>query len=98
MNLELAFSDLAVVDKRLQRVIQQLPKMKGAEREAYEREQKLMERLKATLEADTPLREIVDEIEEDDRKILRGFGLLTIKPMLCWSISANLSWVKPARR
>ncbi len=82
MNLELAFSDLAVVDKRLQRVIQQLPKMKGAEREAYEREQKLMERLKATLEADTPLREIVDEIEEDDRKTLRGFGLLTIKPML----------------
>ena len=82
MNLELAFSDLAVVDKRLQRVIQQLPKMKGAEREAYEREQALMERLKATLEAETPLREIVDELEEDDRKTLRGFGLLTIKPML----------------
>jgi GTP-binding protein YchF len=82
MNLELAFSDLAVVDKRLQRVIQQLPKMKGAEREAYEREQRLMERLKATLEADTPLREIVDELEEEDRKTLRGFGLLTIKPML----------------
>lgn len=82
MNLELAFSDLSVVDKRLQRVIQQLPKMKGAEREAYEREQKLMERLKATLEAETPLREIVDELEEEDRKTLRGFGLLTIKPML----------------
>ena len=82
MNLELAFSDLAVVDKRLQRVIQQLPKMKGAEREAYEREQKLMERLKATVEADTPLREIVDELEEEDRKTLRGFGLLTIKPLL----------------
>jgi GTP-binding protein YchF len=82
MNLELAFSDLAVVDKRLQRVIQQLPKMKGAEREAYEREQRLMERLKSTLEADTPLREIVDELEEEDRKTLRGFGLLTIKPML----------------
>jgi ribosome-binding ATPase YchF (GTP1/OBG family) len=82
MNLELAFSDLAVVDKRLQRVIQQLPKMKGAEREAYEREQRLMERLKAALEADTPLREIVDELEEEDRKTLRGFGLLTIKPML----------------
>lgn len=82
MNLELAFSDLAVVDKRLQRVVQQLPKMKGTEREAYEREQKLMERLKATLEADTSLREIVDELEEEDRKLLRGFGLLTIKPLL----------------
>ncbi len=82
MNLELTFSDLGVVDKRLQRVIQQLPKMKGAEREAYEREQKLMERLKATLEGETPLREIVDDLDEDDRKILRGFGLLTIKPLL----------------
>jgi ribosome-binding ATPase YchF (GTP1/OBG family) len=56
--------------------------MKGAEREAYEREQKVMERLKAALEADTPLREIVDELEEEDRKLLRGFGLLTIKPLL----------------
>lgn len=82
MNLELTFSDLSIVDKRLQRVIQQLPKMKGAEREAYEREQKLMERLKTVLEAETPLREIVDELEEDDSKILRGFALLTIKPML----------------
>lgn len=82
MNLELAFSDLSIVEKRLQRVIQQLPKMKGAEREAYEREQKLMERLKAALENDTPLREIVDELDDDDRRILRGFGLLTIKPML----------------
>jgi len=82
MQLELTFSDLGIVDKRLQRVIQQLPKMKGAEREAYEREQKLMERLKETLEAETPLREIAGELEEEDRKILRGFGLLTIKPML----------------
>jgi len=82
MQLELAFSDLSIVDKRLQRVIQQLPKMKGAEREAYEREQKLMERLKETLEAETPLREIVGDLDEEDRKILRGFGLLTIKPML----------------
>lgn len=82
MNLELTFSDLSIVDKRLQRVIQQLPKMKGAEREAYEREQKLMERLKATLEAETPLREVVDDLDEEDRKMLRGFALLTIKPML----------------
>ena len=52
------------------------------DREAYEREQKLMERLKEALEADTPLREIVDDLDEEDRKTLRGFGLLTIKPML----------------
>lgn len=82
MNLELAFSDLAIVDKRLQRVMQQLPKMKGTEREAYERELKVMERLKGALEADRPLREMVGDLDDDDQKLLRGFGLLTVKPML----------------
>jgi GTP-binding protein YchF len=87
INLELMFSDLSIVDKRLQRVVQQIPKMKGAEREAYEREQRLMEYLKSTLEEDVPLREIIHQIEPDDLKLLRGFGLLTAKPML---ILANL--------
>lgn len=82
LDMELLFSDLGIVEKRLQRIIQQLPKMKGAEREAYEREQKLMEHLKATLESDTPLRRVIDEIDEENQRLLRGFGLLTAKPLL----------------
>jgi GTP-binding protein YchF len=82
MNLELAFSDLAIIEKRLGRIVAQLPKMKGAEREAYEREQATLTTLKAALEAETPLREVIGELDPDDAKVLRGFGLLTAKPLL----------------
>jgi GTP-binding protein YchF len=82
LNLELAFSDLAIIEKRLQRLVSQIPKLKGAERETYEREQVVMIRLKETLEADIPLREVLDELDPDDVKNLRGFGLLTAKPLL----------------
>ena len=82
MNLELVFSDLAIIEKRLIRVVAQLPKMKGTEREAYEREQIVLTTLKEALEAERPLREIIPEIDPDDYKVLRGFGLLTAKPLL----------------
>lgn len=82
LNLELLFSDLALVDKRLQRIASQLPKLRGPERDATEREQVVMTRLKAALEGDTPLREIVPDLDPDDAKVLRGFGFLTSKPLL----------------
>ncbi len=82
LNLELHFSDLAAVDKRLQRIDAQLPKLRGREREATEREQIVMTRLKTALEAEIPLREVVDELDPDDVKVLRGFGFLTAKPLL----------------
>jgi GTP-binding protein YchF len=82
LNLELLFSDLAIIDKRLQRLESQIPKMRGAEREAFEREQAVLTKLKAALEADTPLREVVPGLDADDAKVLRGFGFLTAKPLL----------------
>jgi GTP-binding protein YchF len=82
ISLELLFSDLATVERRLARIATQLPKLHGREKEATEREQVLMSRLKDALEADTPLREIVGELDEDDQKVLRGFGFLTAKPLL----------------
>jgi GTP-binding protein YchF len=82
INLELLFSDLATVERRLVRIASQLPKLHGREKEATEREQTLMLRLQAALEADTPLREIVSDLDEDDEKVLRGFGFLTAKPLL----------------
>ena len=67
---------------RLQRMATQLPKLIGREREATEREQVVMTRLKAALEDEVPLREIVGDFDPDDAKILRGFGFLTAKPLL----------------
>jgi GTP-binding protein YchF len=82
MNLELSFSDLAIIEKRLQRIVSQAPKMRGAEREAYDREQAVLAQLKDALENEQPLREVVPDLDPDDAKMLRGFGLLTAKPML----------------
>jgi ribosome-binding ATPase len=82
LNLELAFSDLAIIEKRLQRLAAQIPKLRGPEREFNEREQVVMTRLKEALESDMPLRDAVPELDPDDAKNLRGFGLLTAKPLL----------------
>ena len=82
LNLEIAFSDMALIEKRIPRIESQLPKMRGAEREALERELGLMRRLLAVLEGDRPLRDHMDDLDEDDRKLSRGFGFLTAKPLL----------------
>ena len=80
--LELLFSDLASVEKRLDRIQNQKQKVVGRERDALERERSLMERLRGALEAETPLREVLPEIDPEDLKTLRGFGFLTAKPLL----------------
>ena len=82
MDLELSFSDLAIIEKRLQRIAAQAPKTKGAEREAYDRETVALTQLKVALENEQPLREVIPELDPDDAKMLRGFGLLTAKPLL----------------
>jgi len=82
LDLELLFSDLGLVEKRVQRIEAQVGKTRGPEREALERELALMRKLHAALEANTPLRQVVDDLDEDEGKMLRGFGFLTAKPLL----------------
>jgi len=82
INLELLFSDLAVVEKRIQRIESQVGKTRGPERELLERELVLMKKLLVAVENDSPLREMVDDLDEDETRLLRGFGFLTAKPML----------------
>jgi GTP-binding protein YchF len=82
LDLELLFSDLALVEKRVQRIEAQIGKTRGPERELLERELVLMKKLLVALEDNTPLRELVDDLEEDETRMLRGFGFLTAKPLL----------------
>jgi ribosome-binding ATPase len=82
LNLELAFSDLGLIDKRIQRIESQLGKMRGPEKEVNERELAVLTVFKATLESDKPLRDVVDEIDPDEYKLVRGFGFLSAKPLL----------------
>lgn len=80
MNLELAFSDLGVIMRRLERLVDQVKKAKPADRPAYLRERELMEKLRAQVESEQPIRAL--ELPEDEGRLLRGFGFLTAKPLL----------------
>lgn len=78
--LEFTFSDLGIVEKRLGRIDQTIQKLRGAEREVYEREGALLRRCQSALEDGIALREVA--LDDDERKQLRGFGFLTQKPLL----------------
>lgn len=78
--LEFTFSDLGIIEKRLVRISQTIPKLRGSEREQHERELAVLERCKAALEDNLPIREV--ELDEEERRLLRGFGFLTQKPSL----------------
>src|SRR5690606_39181985 len=82
INLELMFSDLGMIEKRITRIGSQIQKTRGAERELAERELAVLKRLQEALENDQPIREVIDEIDPDDQKLIRGFGFLTEKPLL----------------
>jgi len=80
MDLELALADAAFVRKRLERLDTAVRSAKAGERGAGEREMALLERIKAGLEAETPLR--VQTLSADDWRLLHDYDLLTAKPML----------------
>jgi len=80
MNMELAFSDLAIIEKRMERLKASLKGAKPQEREAISHEQTLLDKIKSGLEADTPVRE--QSLSENETKLLENFQFLTAKPML----------------
>ncbi|MPZ22120.1 MAG: redox-regulated ATPase YchF [Dehalococcoidia bacterium] len=80
LDLELAFSDLAVIDRRLERLEAELRSRKASDREAGEREQAILLRFKASIEAEQPLRSL--DLSAEDLKTVSGFGFLTLKPLL----------------
>ncbi len=79
-DLELAFSDLAIVERRLERLEVDLKGAKAQEREAILREQALIQEIKSALEKDIPLRE--QELSEPEDKLIRNYQFLSAKPML----------------
>jgi GTP-binding protein YchF len=78
VDTELILSDLMVIEKRLERLEKDRKKQKTAELDA---EFELLEKAKAMLESDLPLRNL--ELNLEDEKRIRGFGFLSQKPMLC---------------
>jgi ribosome-binding ATPase len=79
-DMELNFSDLGIIERRLTRLEQSLKAAKQAERAGLKREEELLTRLKAGLEQERPIRE--QELSEEESKLVSGYQFLSAKPLL----------------
>jgi len=80
LDLELLFSDHAIVEKRLDSIERELRSAKGPEKEARERELAFLMRAKPALENEMPLRDL--DVDPEELKVIRGFRFLTLMPQL----------------
>ncbi len=80
MNLELTFSDLAILERRLERIAATLKAARSAERVPLGREQSLLARVKGELEQEIPIRE--QDLSAEDTRAINHFQFLTAKPLL----------------
>jgi len=80
LDLELAFSDLTIIERRLEKLESALKGATASEREAYLKEQHLLQKIKSGLEKDIPIRQ--QNISEDELKALSNYQFLTVKPMM----------------
>ncbi len=80
LDLELAISDLAIMERRLEKLETSLKAAKAAERESYSKEQLLLQKIKEELEKDKPIR--IQGLSKEEFKTLANYQFLTAKPML----------------
>lgn len=80
LDTELMFSDMAIIERRLQRLEGEIKKMAAKEREQRIAERDLLLRLQAGLEAETPIRDM--PMTDEEERMTRGYQFLTAKPML----------------
>lgn len=80
MQLELSFADLALIEKRLERIAAETKSMKAAERVAADRETDLLTRLQSHLGDGGALRDA--PISSSEHADLRHYRFLTERPML----------------
>ena len=80
MDLELAFSDLTIIERRLKRIETSLKGAKLPERQHLLREQGLLVKIKANLEKDVPIQEI--SLNSEEARIITNYQFLTAKPLL----------------
>ncbi|NWG16385.1 MAG: redox-regulated ATPase YchF [Chloroflexi bacterium] len=77
---EFLLADLVMVEKRLEKLQGELRIRGKAVDKSVPVELELMERFKLHLEAERPLREL--DITDDENRMIRGYGFLTLKPAL----------------
>jgi GTP-binding protein YchF len=80
LDLEFTLADLAMTERRLERLRATGRHGTQAERDANEREEAILDRLHAALVEGRPIRDT--ELDADEEKAIRGFRFLTQKPVL----------------
>jgi GTP-binding protein YchF len=80
LDLELILADLAVAERRLERLRATGRHGTQAERDANEREERILTRLHQALRAGAPIRDV--ELDPEEEKAIRGFRFLSQKPVL----------------
>jgi GTP-binding protein YchF len=80
MNLELAFSDLAIIERRLKKIEAGLKGISRAEHHGLDRERELLAGIKAGLETETPVRQ--QGLTTEEARGITGYQFLSAKPML----------------
>ncbi len=80
VDLELIFSDLVIIERRLERLKKDLKKASGQEKNLKQAEQEVLLRLKEALEQERPIRDL--ELSSQEEKLIRGYPLLSQKPVL----------------
>ncbi len=80
MNLELAFCDLAIIEKRIQKIKDSLKGARVSEREGYVKEEALLVRIKEGLENENHAWK--QALTAEEKKYLENYQFLTAKPLL----------------
>jgi hypothetical protein len=80
IDFELAFSDLAIIERRLEKIELSLKGAKQLERQGLLREQELLKTVKANLEKEVTLREL--KLTSDEARTIANYQFLTAKPLL----------------
>ena len=80
MEAELALEDLAILERRLERMETLSKGAKAVERQVMEQERRLLQRVREGLEQDVPARQ--QTFEPHERKTMANYQLLTAKPLL----------------
>lgn len=78
--LELVFSDLVIVEHRIERLDDSIKKAKSVDRPNLEHELDLMHRLSAALEQGKTVADV--ELSNEEQVFLRSFQFLTAKPLM----------------
>lgn len=80
LDLELTFADLALIERRLQRIESEMRSMKVADRARIEEDRDLLQRLQKELEAGHSIRSVT--LSEAERRVLAAYQFVTRLPVL----------------